>query len=340
MTVSPARASSPSGDSDLRRRHGRGWPRSHPFPIEVWIGVGLLAAYAVVGVSAIVVFGSSLSRVPTTQMWVPPYPAPPSPSWSHPFGVLSGVGTGLFTAIWRATPWDLAIVFSILSIDGALALVLGSIAGMTPRGWVDRTVTFVSDSIGSVPPVMLLVVLLLGLSVVARTTVNLPIFVLLFGLLLWPPAARGVRSRARRAAQTEYVEASRASGARESRILVRHVFPASIGPVLAQIPVDVAAIFLMLSAFTWIANCVNPADFFATTAAYPLPTLPPITPLPSVYFPEWGNLLGIGMCWGLNTTAGPDFWWMYTFPLLAIVGLGIALALLCDGLDRWLRVAE
>ena len=150
--------------------------------------------------------------------------------------------------------------------------------------------------------------------------------------------ARAVREHAHTVAQAEYVEASPASGARDSRIFMRHVLPASIGPVLVQTPVDVGAIFLVLSVFTWLSNCSNPADFAG--AAYPIPVLAPESPLPAPNFPEWGNLLGIGACWGFASVAGPVHWWMWTFPLLAIVGLSLSLALFFDGLDKWLRIRQ
>lgn len=311
-----------------QRRH-----LSHPLNRETWAGLGLLAAYAVVGVSAVFVFGSHLTTLPRDSAWISILSNAPGPSWSHPFGVLTGLGTDLFTAIWQATPWDLAIVFGILAIDSGTAIFLGAIAGMWAGGWADRGVTFFSDATGAIPPVLLVTIALIGLS--ELSLVNLGVFVVAFGLLLWPPAARGVRERARIVARAPYVDSSRASGAGDSRVLVHHVVPASLGPVFAQLPTDIAAIFTVLSVFTWFHNCVQPP---VLPAGIPLPHLPPgVSPLPSVNFPEWGNLLGIGVCWGFTTQIGPIHWWMWTFPLLAIVGLGIALALFCDGMDKWFR---
>ena len=63
--------------------------------------------------------------------------------------------------------------------------------------------------------------------------------------------------------------------------------------------------------------------------------LPSFSPLPSPYFPEWGNLLGFGTCEGFSFPGGFSYWWMYLFPLLAIVLLGISLGLVCNGIERW-----
>jgi len=68
---------------------------------------------------------------------------------------------------------------------------------------------------------------------------------------------------------------------------------------------------------------------------YLVASLPPYSPLPSVAFPEWGNILAVGTCEGLPiSTVGTNYWWMLFFPLLAILALGIGISLVCDGIDR------
>lgn len=333
----PARSSDKEEERVERGRARRRRFSAHPPGLEVWVGAALLLFYIGVGVSALFVFRDSLTTLSSNPAWVPPF-HPPGPSWSHPFGVLTGLGTGLFTAIWQATPWDLAIVFSILAIDAIVGLLLGAIAGMRPGGWVDSSVVFLSDSMGAIPAVFLVIVFFAGVATAAPKVANLELFVLLFGIVLWPTVARTVRERVRTISNESYVEAARASGASDTRVLFRHILPYSLGPVLAQIPLDVAAIFLVLSVFTWFFNCAGPALPTGTLAGYPIPALPPLSPLPSIHFPEWGNLLGVGACWGFTGETGPIYWWMFLFPLLAIVGLGLAIGLLCDGIDKWLRI--
>lgn len=335
MSDSSTHPESPSGQAtSLRPRRRRFSSRS--FGFEVWVGIGLLAFYFAVALSALVVFGGSVGSLSVNSSWIPPF-TPIGPSWSHPFGILAGLGTGLFTAIWKATPWDLAIVFSILALDATLGLLLGALAGMKPGGRVDTVVTFLCDSMGAIPAVFLVIVLFAGIATVAPKTANLGVFVVLFGIVLWPTIARTVREKVRTISHEQYVEAARASGAGDFRVLVRHILPYSLGPVLAQIPLDFGAIFLVLSVFTWFFNCAGPYPP-AGDISYPVAVLPPISPLPAVNFPEWGNLLGLGACWGFTIAIGPIYWWMFLFPLIAIVGLGIAIGLFCDGIDRWLRM--
>ena len=257
----------PPNRRTLRER----WRRRPP-GIGFWMGAGLLGLYLVAALSALVVFRGSLDRLPETGAWVPPF-SPIGPSWAHPFGIIPGFGTDLFRAVWQATPWDLAIVASILAIDVALGLFLGAIAGLNEGGLVDAIVTFVGDSVGSIPAFLLAIVVLIGLAAAAPTEVGLPSFVVVFGVILWPTMARTVRERARLVGHETFVEAARASGAPFRRLLVRHIVPNSVGPVLAQIPLDVAPIFFVLAVIPWFVNCQAPSASGTGPARFPSSSL-------------------------------------------------------------------
>jgi ABC-type dipeptide/oligopeptide/nickel transport system permease subunit len=129
-------------------------------------------------------------------------------------------------------------------------------------------------------------------------------------------------------ADEPYVEAARASGARPWRILRRHVLPNSVFPVLAQVPVDVYNIFFVLSAFPFF-ECFSGLG----SSRGGLVTVTQ-SPLPSPSFPEWGNLLANGACWGWSILPSLNQWWGYAFPAAAIFGFGLAVTLACDGLLR------
>jgi ABC-type dipeptide/oligopeptide/nickel transport system permease subunit len=300
------------------------------------VGAGLLGIYVVAALSALVVFRASLGTLPENSAWVPPY-VQVGPSWAHPFGVIPGFGTDLFRALWQATPWDLAIVASILAIDVVLGFFLGAIAGLNEGGLVDAVVTFVGDSVGSIPAFLLAIIVLIGLAAAWPTEVGLPSFVVILGVILWPTMARTVRERARLVGHETFVEAARASGASFRRLLVRHILPNSVGPVLAQIPLDVAPIFFVLAVIPWFVNCQAPSASGSSPLPVFLPHFPAYWPLPSFSFPEWGYLLGFGTCEGFSFPGGFNYWWMYLFPLLAILGLGLGIGLVCDGIERWRR---
>lgn len=314
-----------------RERYAR-----RPFGVELWTGIGLLTVYVAVALSALVVFWGHLDTLSENPAWVPGWIVI-GPSWTYPFGVLSGFGVNLFDALWQATPWDVALVLSILAIDATLGVVLGGIAGYFEGGWPDTVLTFLCDSLGSIPGVFLVIIVYLGITTFDPAAMGLVLFVLIFGLLLWPTTARTVRERVRTMAKLPFVESARASGVSRPRILFRHLLPNSLGPVFAQLPVDVAAIFFVLTFFPWFFTCGGPFPPSNGEVAWLVPLLPPGSPLPSTAFPEWGFQLSVGACETLALPGAPILWWMIVFPLLAIVGLGLALALICDGLDKWMR---
>ena len=328
----------------LRERYAR-----HPPGIRFWVGTGLLVIYAGVAVSAVLRFGEGLGTLPYNYQWAAGNYIL-GPSASHPFGVISGFGTGLFGAIWQATPWDLGMVSGILGIDVSLGWLIGGVAGLRPGGWWDQLLMFICDSIGAIPSFLLLAIGYFAtlwfaypnpdtLPPTSWRYLGMPIFVVLFGVVLWPRMARTVRDRAQFIANATFVEASRASGASSRRILFRQILPNSVGPVLAQVPVDLVPIFFILSIGPWLVTCGLGVPS-TSGAGFIVPTLPIVSPLPSTSFPEWGYLLAVGACEGLGPTAGAiyDYWWMYLFPLLAIVVLGLAIGLFCDGIDRWWRM--
>ena len=257
------------------------------------------------------------------------------PSSAHPFGVLPGLGTDLFQAVWKATPWDLGLVGAILLFDAVLGWLLGALAGMYEGGALDGVVMFVGDSLGAIPSFFLVVALFAGLAAVSPSEIGLPLFVVLFGLVIWPTTARTTRERARLVAREPFLESARASGAPARYLYFRHILPNSVAPLLAQIPIDVAPIFFVLTVFPWFWNCAGPVVPSGPDEFFLVPSLPPVSPLPSVNFPEWGSLLAVGTCEGLPTSlVGNFYWWMFLPPLVAIVGLGIGIALVCDGLEK------
>jgi ABC-type dipeptide/oligopeptide/nickel transport system permease subunit len=316
----------------LRQRLDR-----RPLGLELTIGLVLLGAYVVVALSAIVVFWGTLGTLATQTTWIPPPPffrATLGPSAQHPLGVLPGIGTDIFQAIWQATPWDLAIVGGILLFDVVLGWMLGGLAGMNEGGWADALVRFFGDTIGSIPSFFWVIAILAGIVALHPSALSIPVFVVVFGVVIWPTTARTTREAAREVARSPFLESARASGASRTYLYFRHILPNSTLPLLAQAPLDVAPIFFVLATFPWFWDCAGPnINHNGGSAFFLVPSVPNYSPLPSVNFPEWGNLLAVGVCEGLPiTTVGPIYWWMFVPTLVAILGLGIAIALVCDGL--------
>ena len=313
-----------------------------PFGLSFWAGVAILLAYLAAALSALVVFRQSPTILSVNESWIPsePFATAIGPSPAHLFGVLPGLGVDLFQALWQATPWDLAIVGGILAFDALLGWILGAIAGFNEGGTLDILISWVGDTVGAIPSFFLVVGIFAGLSAVAPQGIGIPLFIVLFGAVIWPSTARLTRDRARLVARQPYVEATRACGGSRRRILFRHILPGSATPMLTQLPLDVAPIFFVLIVFPWYWDCASNGakSHEGALVGYLLPGLPPFSPLPSVNFPEWGNILAVGVCEGLPISSGlvqgTVYWWMFLFPLLAIMGLAFGIALVCDGIDR------
>ena len=295
---------------------------------ELLTGIALVLVYVGVAVAALVHFGSNLTQLTVTFQYAVAV-NPPGPSIAHPFGVMNGVGIDELDALFRAAPIDLALVGGTILLAMTVGILMGAYAAFD-AGTKDLIVTTIADIVVGVPPFFLVIVFFLGIVHLVPSSDDLLAFGILFAFVLWPYYARPVRARAQQVSTEAYVEASRAAGASPRRLLYRHVVPNSFFPVLAQVPVDVYNIFFVLTVFPFL-GCfgAGAGGFFAS-----------ITPLPSLPYPEWGYLLAAGACYGWSPVAAADHWWMYTFPALVILVFGIALALTCDGAERFLRVGR
>jgi peptide/nickel transport system permease protein len=299
----------------LARAHGRGrrFLRALLRTPALLAGLLILAAFGAIALASLAIDGVRDTVVVQFAWAIRPYP--PGPSLAHPFGIMNGLGVDVAQALFLADPWDLAILGSILGLAAIGGTLAGASAGYF-RGPFDWVVTSLVDLLLAVPPFFLVVVLYLGLFLSVPVDEHLTLFVLLFAFVLWPYYARPVRARAQSVAAEPYVEAARASGSPPSRILLRHVIPNALGPALAQLPIDVYQVFFVLSVFPFLA-CFNSKQL--------------LSPLPSPQFPEWGNLLAQGVCFGWSPLAEVNFWWMYAFPALTVIAFGVGVALLSDG---------
>lgn len=119
-----------------------------------------------------------------------------------------------------------------------IGLALGGVAGYY-RGWPDSVISRVTDLFFAVPYVVGAILLLTMLGEEGRSSLQV---LLVIGFLSWPLASRIVRSSVLGVTQQEYVEAARAVGASDARILTRHVLPNSFAPVFVFSMISIGAI--------------------------------------------------------------------------------------------------
>jgi len=289
------------------------------------LGLILTGFFIAVSIDAVLTFGPHLGTMYSRFTWATGI-YPPGPSAAHPFGVEYILGVDEATTLFQATPWDVALVAGITVPAALLGVALGAASGGGNRLATAIVVTG-GDLLISIPAPFLVILIFLGVARFLVPAEYLWVFGLAFIAILWPYHARAVHARAVIVSQQKYVESAWAAGASRRWIVRRHILPNSFTPILAQIPVDVASIFFVLTAFPYV-GCLGGGG---ASSAFAI-----VSPLPSRNFPEWGWLAANGACYGFSPIPGAsDFWWMYTFPILVIALFCVAVLLLCDGLSEY-----
>jgi peptide/nickel transport system permease protein len=151
-------------------------------------------------------------------------------------------------------------------VSTAVGTAIGAISGFY-RGWVDMAIMRATDVVLSVPALPL-ILLISGL---LRPTV--PLLIVIIGGLSWMGTARLVRGQFLSLREREFVEAARALGATNFRLILRHILPNAVAPITVSATLTVGQAILLESAMSFFGFGVQP------------PT------------PTWGNLLNEATQW-------------------------------------------
>ncbi|HUZ83142.1 MAG TPA: ABC transporter permease [Gaiellales bacterium] len=241
--------------------------------------------------------------------WLSPYPADAGtathpaavllhPSGAHPFGT-DQVGRDLLTRIMFGARISLLLVAEVLVLAALIGVPLGLAAGYF-GGIVDHVIMRVTDVFLAFPA------LLLSLAIASVLTPSVRNMTLAIAVTWWPWYTRLVRGEAASVAGRAYIEACRALGVSQLRILFRHVLPNSATPVLVQMSLDAGGILLTAAAISYLG--LGAQD----------PT------------PEWGLMVSQG------ATYFTTQWWFATFPGAAILITAMACNLIGDGIRETL----
>jgi ABC-type dipeptide/oligopeptide/nickel transport system permease subunit len=200
----------------------------------------------------------------------------------------SRVVFGIRTSLW------VAALVALLST--AIGTAVGAIAGYF-GGWVDNVLMRITDLIITLPAlaVLLVAAAYLGQGDPFRVAIIL-------ALLFWTGLARIVRGVFLSLREKEFVEAAKALGSNDSRIIVRHMLPNALGPIIVNATLVVAAAILVEAALSFLGFGIQP----------PTPAL--------------GKLIDDGQSEGLK------LWWLVTFPGLVIVLIALCINFIGDGL--------
>jgi peptide/nickel transport system permease protein len=222
------------------------------------------------------------------------------PGWRDARGRLHPLGTDhlgrdlMARVIYGARP-ALMVGFAAVLISGILGLVTGLLSGYF-GGRTDDVLMRLGDVQLAFP------FILLAIAVIGVLGPSLPVIIVVIGVSSWVIYARVVRGAVLSLREREFVQAAHALGARDWRVVVRHVLPNVFAPWLVVATLDMARVIVVESALSFLGLGVQP------------PT------------PTWGGMLADGRVY--ITTS----WWLATFPGLAILVTVLGINLFGDGL--------
>ena len=219
--------------------------------------------------------------------------------WKTPLGT-DHLGRDIFTQIVYGARVSIGIGVMAVVVAGLVGIILGLTSGFF-GGLADSIIMRLVDLQLSFPPILLAIV------VIALTGKGVLNLILVLGIVSWVQYARVVRSAAQSLKEKEFVEAARAAGTRKTRIILKHILPNLITPVIAIAAVNVSAMILAEAALSFLGLGIQP------------PT------------PSWGSML----------YAGKEYffigWWIAVFPGIAIAAVVFGINIFGDGLRNYLN---
>ena len=177
------------------------------------------------------------------------------PSWAHPLGT-DDLGQDLLARMLYGGRISLSVGLAAMVVSVVVGTVVGAIAGVA-RGGVDAGLVWLIDLFLSLPPVPVLLVLIY----LYRDTLTrflgpeVGTFLLIvagIGAFRWMIVARLVRAQLFALREKEFVEAARALGASTFRVVVRHILPNALGPVIVAGTLDVANAIIAESTLSFL----------------------------------------------------------------------------------------
>jgi peptide/nickel transport system permease protein len=177
------------------------------------------------------------------------------PSWTHPFGT-DDLGQDLLARMLYGGRISLAVGLAAMAVAVIVGIAIGAIAGMG-IGAVDAGLMWLTDLFLALPqlPLLLLIIYFFREPLKALVGPELGVFILIVAVIggfRWMPVARLVRAQFLSLREKEFIEAARAIGMSSLRMVVRHILPNSLGPVIVAGTIDVAAAIIAESTLSFL----------------------------------------------------------------------------------------
>lgn len=219
------------------------------------------------------------------------------PSWGHPFGT-DQIGHDLFAQVLRGTETSIKTSLLVAVMSTTVGTLVGALAGYYGK-LIDASLMRFTDLVLTVPVLAILLVLANLLSKAAGNSLWLAV---ILAAVLWAHLARLVRGTFLSLRKHDYVEAARALGASDARIIFRHMLPNAVGPIIVNATLTVANAVLIESALSFLGL--------------------------GIQAPE----VSLGLLINLGQDAAVTQPWLFVFPALFLVVIVLCVNFVGDGL--------
>jgi len=216
------------------------------------------------------------------------------PSVAFPFGT-NDVGQDMLSLVVAGARISVLAGLSVVAIGAVLGAVVGAVAGYA-GGLADEIIMRFTDLMLTLPS------LILAMAIAAALGPGIGNMIAAIAVSWWPGFARLVRGEVIAKKHEAFIDAARAAGAGPARIVLRHILPNIVSPIIVKMSLDVGFAILTVASLGFVGIGVTP------------PT------------PEWGSLLSVARGYM------PDYWWTSMFPGFAIFLAVFGFNLLGDGL--------
>ncbi len=173
------------------------------------------------------------------------------PNGKHILGT-DDLGRDILTRVLVGARISLMVAVSVECVVVLLGVTVGLIAGYR-GGWIDSLLMRVTDVLLAFPDVLLAILLLGTLGATSSKPETSAILVVVsLGVTGWPPLARLVRGQVVALRQREFVDAARSIGSGHGRILLHHILPNLVSPVIVAVTVDAAGVILAEATLSYL----------------------------------------------------------------------------------------
>lgn len=210
------------------------------------------------------------------------------------------LGRDMWTRIVYGARISLTIGLMAMLVAGPIGVFLGLISGYTGRS-VDVIIMRIADAQLSIPAI------LLAVTIIAVLGRSLWILIVVLGITKWVEYARVARAEVLYLKETDFVLAARTVGAKPNRLLLRHLLPNLMTPILVLASFSVAEMILAEASLSFLGLGVQPPD------------------------PSWGSMISDGRNYLSNA------WWVTTWPGIAILITVLAINFVGDWLTEVLH---